>query len=73
MPTCCDGTIRTVYMTYAATLKTTTHSKTRCRKPYAKTQYLMLLMMDYVPETCRAKNILIKLPCCIKLAFYIIS
>ena len=27
----------------------------------------------YVPETCRAKNISIKLPCCIKLAFHIIS
>ena len=25
-----------------------------------------------VPETCRAKNISIKLPCCIKLAFHII-
>ena len=27
----------------------------------------------YVPETCRAKNSLIKLPCCIKLAFQVIS
>ena len=27
----------------------------------------------YVPKTCRAKNTLIKLPCCIKLAFQIIS
>ena len=27
----------------------------------------------YAPETCRAKNSLIKLPCCIKLAFQIIS
>ena len=26
-----------------------------------------------VPETCRAKNTPIKLPCCIKLAFNIIS
>ena len=49
------------------------HPKTRCRKPYAATQHLMLLMMDYVPETCRAKNTLIKLPCCINLAFDIIS
>jgi len=32
-------------MTYAAALKTTTHPKTRCRKPYAATQHLMLLMM----------------------------
>jgi len=31
--------------TYAAALKTTTHPKTRCRKPYAATQHLMLLMM----------------------------
>jgi len=29
----------------AAALKTTTHPKTRCRKPYAATQHLMLLMM----------------------------
>ena len=27
----------------------------------------------YVPKTCPAKNTLIKLPCCIKLAFQIIS
>jgi hypothetical protein len=30
--------------TYAATLKTTIHPKTWCRKPYAATQHLMLLM-----------------------------
>ena len=43
----CDshGTIRTVNTTYAAALKTTIHPKTRCRKPYAATQHLMLLMM----------------------------
>jgi len=35
----------TVHMTYAAVLKTTAHPKTRCRKPYAATQHLMLLMM----------------------------
>ena len=28
---------------------------------------------QYVPETCRAKNTSINLPCCIKLAFQIIS
>ena len=39
------GTIRTVHATYAAALRTTTHPKTRCRKPYAATQHLMLLMM----------------------------
>ena len=39
------GTIRTVHTTYAAALKTTTHPKTRCTKPYAATQHLMLLMM----------------------------
>jgi len=39
------GTIRTVHTTYATALKTTTHPKTRFRKPYATTQHLMLLMM----------------------------
>ena len=39
------GNIHTVHMTYAAALKTTTHPKTRYRKPYAATQHLMLLMM----------------------------
>jgi len=38
-------TIRTAHTTYAAALKTTTHPKTRCRKPYAATQQPMLLMM----------------------------
>ena len=32
------GTIRTAHMTYAAALKTTTHPKTRCRKPNAVTR-----------------------------------
>ena len=40
-----DGNIRTAQKPYAAALKTTTHPKTRCRKPYAATQRLMLLMM----------------------------
>jgi hypothetical protein len=40
-----DGTNRTVHTTYAVALKTTTHPKTWCRKPYAATQHLMLLMM----------------------------
>jgi len=30
---------------YTATVKTTTHPKTQCRKPYAATQHIMLLMM----------------------------
>jgi len=38
-------TIRTVNMTHAVALKTITHPKTRCRKPYAATQHVMLLMM----------------------------
>ena len=38
-------TIRAVHTSYAAALKTTIHSKTRRRKPYAATQHLMLLMM----------------------------
>ena len=62
------------HTTYAAALKTTTHPKTRCRKPYAATQHLMLLWWwAYVPETCRAKNTSIKLSCCIKLAIHFIS
>jgi len=39
------GTILTVPTTHAAALKTTTHPQTRCRKPYAATQHLMLLMV----------------------------
>jgi len=39
------GTNRTLHTTYAAALNTTTHPKTRCRKPYAATQHPMLLMM----------------------------
>ena len=39
------GTIRTIRTTHAAALKTTTHPKTRCRKPYVATQHLMFLMM----------------------------
>jgi len=38
-------TIRTVRTIYAAAFKTTTLPKTRCRKPYAATQHLMLLTM----------------------------
>ena len=38
------GTIHTVHTTYTAALKTTTHPKTPCTKPYAATQHLMLLM-----------------------------
>ena len=41
----CRAVPCTVQTTYAAALKTTTHPKTRCRKPYAATQHLMLLMM----------------------------
>ena len=40
-----QGTVRTARTTYVAALKTTTHPETRCRKPYAATQHLMLLMM----------------------------
>ena len=40
-----QGTIRDIHTTHAAALKTTTHPKTRCRKPYAATQHLMLLMI----------------------------
>jgi len=37
------GTIRTVH---TAAPKSTTHPQTRCRKPYAATQHLMLLTMS---------------------------
>jgi len=39
------GTIQTVHTTYAPALRTTTHLQTQCRKPYAATQHLVLLMM----------------------------
>ena len=39
------GTIRTVHTTYTAALKTTIQLQTQCRKPYAATQHLLLLMM----------------------------
>ena len=38
-------TIVAVHTTYATALKTATHPKTRCRKPYAATLHVMLLMM----------------------------
>jgi len=53
------GTIRTAHTSHAASLKTTTHPKTRCRKPYAATQHLCSWWWANIPETCRAKNILI--------------
>jgi len=59
--------------THAAALKTTTHPKTWCRKPYAATQHLMLLMMGVRARTRRAKNRSIILPSSIELAFNIIS
>ena len=40
-----DCAIHTTHTTHAAALKTTTHPQTRLRKPYAATQYLMLLMV----------------------------
>jgi len=40
-----NSAVRTLHTTHAAALKTTTHPKTRCRKPYAATQHLMLLMV----------------------------
>ena len=68
-----DCAIRIIHTTYAAALKTTTHPQTRCRKPYAATQDLMLLRWAYTAETCRAKNTSIKLPRCTMLTFHIIS
>ena len=40
----------------AAALKTTTFPKTRCRKPYAATQHLMLLMMGVSHGTIRTAH-----------------
>ena len=45
------GTIHTVHTTYAAALKTTTHPKTRCRKPYAATQHLMRVARHHPHRT----------------------
>jgi len=39
------STICTVHTTHAAALKTIIHPKTRCRKPYAAAQHLMLPVM----------------------------
>ena len=66
------GTIRTIHTNYAAAPKTTIHPQTqktiRCNStsnaPDDGRMY---------PETRRAENTSIKLPCCIKLAFHIIS
>ena len=41
----CVGCVCGAHTTYVAALKTTTRPKTRCRKSYAATQRLMLLMM----------------------------
>jgi len=40
-----DGAVHTIHKTYTAAVKTTTHPQTRCRKPYAVTRRLNLLMM----------------------------
>jgi len=66
-------TIRTVYKTYAAALKTTTHPKTLCRNHMLQLNIQCSSWWAYAPQTCRAKNTSIKLPSCIKLAFYFIS
>jgi len=50
------GTIRTAHTTYAAVLKTTTHPKTLCRKPYAATKHLMLLMMGVCTRNMSSKG-----------------
>jgi len=40
----CDADVA-AHTTYTAALKTITHPKTQCRKPYAAIQHQMLLMM----------------------------
>ena len=57
---------------YGAALKTTIHRKTRWRKPYAATQYLMLLMMGVCTGNMSSLEHINKIPCCIKLAFEVI-
>ena len=73
MPCESHGTIRTAHTTYAEALKTTTHPKTRCRKPYFATQYLMLLMMGVCTRNMSSYGYVNKIACCIKLAFQITS
>ena len=36
-------------------------------------KFIDVFLAQHVPETCRAKNTSLKLPCCIKLAFHITS
>ena len=66
------GTIRTVHTTYAAALKTTTIQKLDAENHMLQLNIWCSWWWAYAPETCRAKNTSIKLPCCIKLAFHII-
>jgi hypothetical protein len=54
-------TIRTAHTTCAAALKTTTHPKTRCRKPHAATQNLMLLMMGVCTRNMSSKEYINKI------------
>jgi len=58
-----DGavTIRTVHATHATALNTTTHPKTRCKKPYAATQHLMLLMMGVCTRNKSSKEYINKI------------
>ena len=42
---CADGAVHGAIRTVHSGSQTTSHPKTRCRKPYAVTQHLMLLMM----------------------------
>ena len=53
------GTNRTVHTTYAAALKT--HPKTRCRKPYAATQHLTILMMGVCIRNMSSKEYINKI------------
>ena len=63
----------TAHTTYAAALKTTTQPKPRCGNRMLQLNIWCSWWWAYVPETCRARNTSIKLPCCIKLAFKIVS
>ena len=57
----CGWSIRTAHTTHAAAVKNTTHPKTRCRKPYAATQHLMLLMMGVCTRNISNKEYINKI------------
>jgi len=57
----CACRVCTVHTNHAVTLKTTTHLQTRCRKPYAATQHLMLLIMGVCTRNMSSKEYINKI------------